>query len=242
MSQAAPFARFALARWAAWSPSRPDAAAWRAWAVDGVDGDGIHTPAVAGMAPMLRRRLGAYGRMALECAFGLGPNSGQPIVFVSRHGEMGRCLALLTELRETGGVSPQGFSVAVHNAVAGLYTIDQKVNAPVSALSAGADGFAAGLVEAGALLADGADEVWLLLCEEPLPAAFAPHADEPQAAYAIGLALRAGDEWQLLAADAGEADASEVPALQALRALLRGQAAHIRTASRSWRLQPGTAA
>lgn len=238
-----PLASFTLRRWAAWAPQRPDAAAWLAWANGATDAAELHTPAVAAMAPMLRRRLAPFGRMALECAYGLGAHEGQSIVFASRHGELGRCLSLLEELQVSGAVSPQGFSVAVHNAVAGLYTIDRKLPAPVSAVAGGLDSYAAGLIEASALLADGAPEVWLLVCEEALPpafAAFAEHPRETDCAYAYALALGPGSDWQLhreRATDAVQED--EIPALQALRALLRDESATLRG---GWQLSRGAAA
>lgn len=238
--QSAPLASFTLRRWAAWAPHRPHAETWRAWANGAADADERHTPAVAAMAPMLRRRLAPFGRMALECAYGLGPNEGQSIVFASRHGELGRCLGLLEELQASGGVSPQGFSVAVHNAVAGLYTIDRKLPAPVSAVAAGLDSYAAGLIEASALLAEGAPEVWLLVCEDALPPAFSGFADHPRetdTAYAYALALGPGQAWQL---SRGPADTSvqtdELPALQALRALLREETCVL---PGGWRLRHG---
>ncbi|MDQ8024139.1 MAG: beta-ketoacyl synthase chain length factor [Moraxellaceae bacterium] len=231
--------RFSLARWSAWAPRLPDATAWLAWAQDGRSDDSEHTPAVAAMAPMLRRRLGRYGRMALETLFGLGDNTGQPIVFASRHGELSRCLSLLEERQSTGGLSPQGFSVAVHNAVPGLYTIDRQVAAPVSAVAAGADSFAAALIEAAALLADGHEEVWLAVCEEPVPEIFAAFIDEPQQAFAFALALRAGDEWGFSVSQAASpnAAATGLPgALQCLRGLLRGENTLVSTPAHCWQL------
>lgn len=235
---------FSLARWCAWAPRLPDAAAWLAWAQDGRSDDAEHAPAVAAMAPMLRRRLGRYGRMALETLFGLGDNTGQPIVFASRHGELSRCLALLEERHATGGLSPQGFSVAVHNAVPGLYTIDRQVAAPVSAVAAGADSFAAAFIEAATLLADGHEEVWIAVCEEPMPEIFATFVDEPQQAYAFALALRAGDEWRFAASPDTVAPATtDIPgALQCLRGLLRGESTLVNTPAQCWQLTAADAA
>ncbi len=228
---------FSLAAWHAWSPRLSSIPAWERWAVEGCSEEIDSQPALAALKPMQRRRLQPFGRMALETLIGLGPNTGQPIVFASRYGEVGRSFILLKELAETGAVSPQGFSVAVHNAVPGIYTIECGVLAPVSAIAAGGDSFAAGIFEACSLIADGAPEVWLCVCEEPLPEAYACFSDEPQAVYAYALALRAGDQCCFGRARSTRAAVDALPALVFLRALLRCESTTIATASSAWHIE-----
>ncbi len=228
---------FSVAAWQAWSPRLPDRAAWLRWADGGEQNATDSLPALACLDPMQRRRLQHFGRMALETLVALGPNTGQPIVFGSRHGEAARSFALLEELAEGGAVSPQAFSIAVHNAVPGIYTIERGTPASVSALSAGPDTFANCLIEAVLQLADGAPEVWLCVCEEPLPDAYACFADEPQAAYAFALALRSGADFRFGPFAGAATVAPQAPALTFLRALLRGESATIASATSLWRLE-----
>jgi hypothetical protein len=230
--------KFSLAGWHAWGPRLSTVSAWQRWAIDGSYEETDSQPALAGLKPMQRRRLQPFGRMALEALIGLGPNAGQPIVFASRYGEVGRSLVLLEELAQTAAISPQGFSVAVHNAVPGIYTIECGALAPVSAIAAGADSFAAGIFEACALLAEGTPEVWLCVCEEPLPGIYACFADEPQATYAFALALRPGDEFSFGRINAQVA-VDEPPALVFLRALLRRESTTIPTTSSAWYVECG---
>src|SRR5438067_11704588 len=113
---------FSIARHAAWAPGATVPERWEAWAREpwSLSGDG--EPKVAAMPPMLRRRAGFLGRMALEVAYAcLGPDAGVPTVFCSRHGEVARAVELLTDLARGELLSPTGFGLAVHNASAGLF-------------------------------------------------------------------------------------------------------------------------
>jgi hypothetical protein len=76
----------------------------------------------------------------------------------------------------------------------------KKARAPLTALAAGEEGALAGLQETAAQLADGAEAVWLLFCEEPLPEEYRPFAVSPEDGmehYAFVLELAAGDELRL---------------------------------------------
>ena len=53
--------------------------------------------------------------------------------------------------------SPTDFMMSVHNAAAGMFTIEGRVHAPASSVGAGAESFHMALVEAAGMLADGMD-------------------------------------------------------------------------------------
>ncbi|MDR0247059.1 MAG: beta-ketoacyl synthase chain length factor, partial [Burkholderiales bacterium] len=128
---------FSFRRWSAWVPAMTDAEAWQAWAREETAlAAHEETAPVKAMPPLLRRRAHPLGRAALEVLY--APTlayANQPIVFCSRHGEISRSLAIQQALAEEGQVSPQEFSMSVHNAIPGLFLIARQSRAPVVALA-----------------------------------------------------------------------------------------------------------
>jgi hypothetical protein len=244
-----------LRRWSAWMPNCETPEAWRAWACDGVTGSGDASaqPSAREIPPLLRRRTGIMGRAALhvlsqpELAY-----AGQPIIFCSRYGEFSRSLQLQEELAAEGQVSPQLFSMAVHNASGGLFMMAKKAQAALTALAGDEKTALAGLLEAkiqlaelGADAGEGEQTVWLVYAEEPLPEAYRsqPHwsaADDLH--YAVLLELAPGDDF-LLCADGVGTVADEVPAsmitpLDLLRFFLRpGESSICLSADGNWLLR-----
>lgn len=142
------------------------------------------------MPPMLRRRAGALGKMALEVAYAcLGPDADVPTVFCSRHGEVARAVELLSDLARGEPLSPTSFGMAVHNASAGLFSIARTDRANHAALSAGAATLEHAVIEACGLLADGAPMVLLVACDAPLPPVLAGFEDCDEQAFAFAWAM-----------------------------------------------------
>jgi hypothetical protein len=189
-------AGFALRHWAAWAPGLEDRAAWLRWAAVPVLPAGDAAPAVAEMPAMLRRRADRLGRMALAVLY-QGTCPAAPIIYCSRYGELGRVVRLLEELAATGSVSPQGFSVSVHNAIAGLYSIATRGRENVQSIAAAEATPLAGLVDAAGLLADGAEAVRLVLCDEPVPPVFGAFAEPTDCPYAVLLELAPGNDFRI---------------------------------------------
>ncbi|UXY16011.1 beta-ketoacyl synthase chain length factor [Chitiniphilus purpureus] len=231
--------RFELAGWSAWSPARRDAAAWLDWAA-GADmpAEDDAAPALAAMPPLLRRRAHRVGRMALETLYQCNPDPEHtPIVYCSRHGESTRQVQLLQTLHQDTAVSAQQFSMAVHHAIAGLFTIARGSRVPVSALAAGRSTIWGGLVEALMQMAEGAAAVMLVQADEPLPEVYGAFADEAEQPYAYALVLRPGNRWQLRWS-AADGEDIEPAACGVLRALLTGEAFDWCGQGRRWTLEP----
>jgi hypothetical protein len=170
--------RFSVAAHAAWAPGIDTEQAWEEWADAPRTIAGESEPALRQMPPMLRRRAGFLGKMALEVAYRcLDGRAGVPTVFCSRHGEVTRALGLLTDLVQGSALSPTGFGLAVHNASAGLFSIARADRANHLALAAGASSVEHAVIEACGLLADGAAEVLLVVYDDRLPDIFAPFRD-----------------------------------------------------------------
>lgn len=184
-----------VARLVAWAPALTCEADWRRWATKNYAIGNEGSPACARVPAMLRRRLTRWGRLALEVTAPLTDQLAEhsPIIFSSRHGDTLRTEALLSDLAEGEPLSPTAFSLSVHNASLGLYTIVEKLTAPSIALAAGRDTLFAALIEAQTWLSQGATQVLLVHADEPLAPFFAVDADEPQVPIAIALLLTANE-------------------------------------------------
>lgn len=182
--------RFKLEAWSAWAAGLQTAADWRAWARAGAP---LPEPAEApakGMPALLRRRLGRGDRQGVEAAWSLAGDAKLPVAWASRHGQIVRSAGLLEALARGEAPAPMDFSLSVHNAPLGLLAIAREDPSPASAVAAGDESLAAGILEAAGWVLEGA------------PAALVVHADEaPPAPYAgrwsgdcadFGLALRLG--------------------------------------------------
>lgn len=137
---------------------------------------------------MQRRRIERLGRMAIQAACWSegegGADSGVPLVFASRHGDVARSMELLHALVADEPLSPTTFGLSVHNAIGALYSIIRGHRGNQLALAAGKATIEAACVEAAALLADGATEVRIVAYDPPLPALYSAFLDEPAAYYA----------------------------------------------------------
>jgi len=111
--------------------------------------------------------------------------------------------------------------------VIGLWSILRNETSEMTALAAAGDGLEHGLLEAAALLQEGAPAVLLVITEEQPPAAYTSWIHDVPFPYALGLLLTPGDEWQLeLTTGTVQATQTQWPhALNLLRALLTDQGA-----------------
>lgn len=240
---------FSIAGHAAWAPGIETPEAWDAWAAapfeitrSAEDAE----PGVRQMPAMLRRRAGFLGKMALEVAYRCADGkSGIPAVFCSRHGDVARALALLTDLGEAAPLSPTSFGLAVHNASAGLFSIARGDRANHLAVAGGASSIEHAVIEACGLLADGAPEVLLVAYDTTLPGPFAPYEDCREQPHAWAWLLRQGGAekiglgWEVtpMQAPARAATTDGLPGtLEVLRFHLRKEALLERVADgRAWR-------
>lgn len=177
---------------------------------------------------MQRRRLGRLARMAFAVGWPLAEGHARlPLVFVSRHGETPRTFEILCDVAANEPLSPTQFSLSVHNAVIGLWSILRGETSEMTALAAAGDGLEHGVFEAAALLAEGAPAVLVIVTEEQPPQAYCDWIDDVPFPYAVGLLLTPGTEWQLSLQPGSEASPrTEWPhALNLLRILNTAQSA-----------------
>jgi hypothetical protein len=153
--------RFSILNWSAWTPGRETRAAWRSWAGAITDGGNALPP--ADLPPLLRRRLSPFAQRLVgainACATGLPPAR---YVLSTRHGELPRALATLDAIEADGLPSPTDFSMSIHHALLGILSIHSRNRLGHTALSAGWDSFANGLLEAATCIAERPDEPVIL--------------------------------------------------------------------------------
>jgi hypothetical protein len=191
--------KFNITQWRAWAPGLATVEDWHQWALNPTVPDNPEqAPDVSFLPALQRRRLSRLARMAFGVGWPLAEcRENLPLVFVSRHGETPRTFDILRDLAANEPLSPTQFSLSVHNAVIGLWSILRGETSEMTALAAAGDGLEHGVLEAATLLAEGATAVLLIVTEESPPAAYAPWIDDVPFPYALGLLLTPGDEWQL---------------------------------------------
>ena len=186
---------FDIKSWAAWSPSIRTNEDWVAWAANPFPPVGGEFPKIEEMQPINRRRLKRLGSLALDPAYRM-PESSGPLIFCNKYGELDRCYALLNELNETGAIPPQSFSLAVHNAIPSLYTIDKKINSNVIAISSDS-GILSALIEAHGLFASGESTVRIIVVEEEVPAPYQRYTNFPNESYGFVVDVAPGSEMKM---------------------------------------------
>lgn len=199
---------FRIEQWRAWAPGLDSDDAWQAWATHPVivlEGDA--QPSCDFLSAMQRRRLSRLARMTLHVAWPLcGEDEQLPLVFASRHGETPRTFALLSEVADGQPLSPTQFGLSVHNAIAGQWSILRGQRGESVAIAGEGDTFEHAMVEAAALLSEGAPTVLVVIAEERPPAAYDDWIDDVPFSYALALRVRgsdtadhaqAGERWQL---------------------------------------------
>jgi hypothetical protein len=214
--------------WGAWAQDRVGKEAWCLWAKDPASqGPGPLTgppPAAAAIPAILRRRAGLSDRLALDLACALvAKDDPVPSVFASRHGQIVRSVALLEALAQGAPLSPMDFSVSVHNATAGLFSIARGDRSATTALAGGRESLSGALLEASALLEEGADRVLVVYHDETPPPVFDGRWQAEAADWSLGLLLGRDRgrplEMRLEDVPSGGVDAEEAQALVLARLL-----------------------
>jgi len=218
--------QFEIDQWQAWAPGLASVDDWAQWARAPFRMEaGDQMPDVTFLPPMQRRRLSRLARMAFAVATPLAEGRPpMPLVYASRHGETPRTFAILNDLARQEPLSPTQFSLSVHNAIIGLWSILQRDTSEMTALAAEGDGLEHAVLEAGLLLAEGAPAVLVVIAEDQPPAAYEPWIDDVQFPYAVALLIKPGNAWQL-SLEAGESVETSIwpHALDLVRMLLNGE-------------------
>ena len=223
-----PGVRFSVASHAAWAPGVETQEAWLAWAKGDLAVTSNIEPPVEPMAPILRRRAGVLGKMALEVAYRcLGQKVNVSAVFCSRHGEASRSVDLLMDLAKGVPLSPTSFGLSVHNATAGLFSIARGDHASSVGLAAGKSSVEHAVIEACGLLADGEPQVLLVVYDCPLPAIYAEFHDCHEQPFAWAWLIQPPEDdvvsltWSAVVSNESSSSEQLSPGLEVLRFYLR---------------------
>ncbi|WP_305909474.1 beta-ketoacyl synthase chain length factor [Methylomarinum sp. Ch1-1] len=150
---------FILQNWAVWPPLLPNP-----------EQDALREKALLATVPkMLKRRLSPLAKTVF-CAANQCIDEAwmAPTVFSSSHGELAKSFAMLETLQAGEEISPTAFSLSVHNAIAGLFSMAWRNKLQSTVVAPGEEGMAPGFIEALGLLQEGAEQVLLVFYDEPL--------------------------------------------------------------------------
>lgn len=190
---------FNIRTWHAVSSRMATLEQWQQWA----NGTTIEhfaefKPNLAFLPAIQRRRLSITARLMCEAAWTLAnefPNC--PLVYASHDGEINRSFELWLELLQCNSISPTSFGLSVHNALAGQWSILRGEMQESTALATVNDGLENTFAEAYALLAEGAENVLVIIVDEPLKTEYAVTAERAPLAYALALVLTQGENYRL---------------------------------------------
>ena len=141
------------------------------------------------------RRLSSYERNLIACLMGLGGRAQtETIVFASRYGNIAYMRMLLGQIIDNDLLSPTLFSLSVHNAAVGVCSQLTGNRSGHTAIAAGADSLAAGLIESASRLLAGEKEAILLYADAALPEEYSAFQPAPAGTFlACSLSLQAPD-------------------------------------------------
>ena len=142
------------------------------------------------VAPMQRRRLSQFMKMALHCLHDIEGAQTQAINFSSRHGDLSKTSGLLDAICTDDPLSPTAFGLSVHNAAVGIFSILNNNTAPMNAIACGNDSIISALIDSYARLhTQLCEQIITCHADRALPAEYQCFADELQVDHCIALSL-----------------------------------------------------
>jgi hypothetical protein len=170
-----------------WTPGFASPEAWCRGEAD----PSVEAPEVGLLSGLLRRRATGLTRIAVEVFHQVTRAAGcdaatVPIVWATSHGEHATAIKILGMLRSgEGKISPTHFHNSVHNAASGYASIATGNCAPSTTLTGGVELVASTFLEAICHLETAAENVVVVLADEPLLPPFA----QPDTASPLALAF-----------------------------------------------------
>jgi hypothetical protein len=163
-------AEFVIRNWSAWAPGVNCREDWQKWHDHQAFVHEEKAAIPAQVPKILQRRLSPLARAVFNAADScIDSDKSLPIIFSSAHGEVNKSLEMLKSMQKGEDVSPTAFSLSVHNAISGLFSMAYGNHQEITVIAPGQDSIAPAFIEALGLLQEGhADEVLLVLYDEPL--------------------------------------------------------------------------
>lgn len=168
------------------------------WGAIIVDPAGSEARTLGNVAPLtdiepgVRRRTPKLELDAIRCGLGVF-EPGAEIVLCSRYGNVETEVSLLSDIARAELMSPTAFSLSVHNAAAGLLGQIRGEKASHTAIVAGRETLAAGVLEAYTRIASGETQIaTVLYFDRPLPELYTAFEDDDGPAISLALLVEGG--------------------------------------------------
>ena len=181
---------FRLESWAAMAPGLESREDWKQWLKHPVAiKDQFGKIPLKSISAILRRRLSTLGRCAIGTAMPLVEEVDIiPSIFASRHGDTELTISLLSSMGRDEPMSPTSFSLAVHNAVSGLFTIARKDTSEVTSIAAMEGLTLQTFFEAIGQL-ESSDKVLCVIYDIPLPDFYQSHCADISNPFPYAIAM-----------------------------------------------------
>ncbi len=184
--------------WEGWAPGIRGEKQWQAYIEGECQLDETAAPEFLWLQPRQRRRLSMISKITLDVAGHCSERAGLlPTVFASRRGEVSRMAKILQAICAGEDASPTDFSLSVHNASSGLFSIYTGNQQPSAAIAAGNDTVVAGFTETYAQLACGQERVLLVFFEDQMPEVYQGFSLESDFPVALAMVLSQSANQQL---------------------------------------------
>ncbi len=226
--------------WSALAPGLESIDSWRNWFEhSGKTTEGELSISLKSIPPMIRRRFRTLGKCAVGSALPL-LTEGETIssIFSSRHGDTPLTISLLEDIGRGEPLSPTSFSLAVHNAVSGLFSIARSDICGTTSIAAMESVVLQTICEAIGQLQN-ADRVLCVIYDVPLPEFFQKYCSGDPFPYAIAMIVsRSGSCAYELEQEEGKPTINDEPEPFALLKMLVGlnNTMSLGTASGAWSL------
>lgn len=155
--------------------------------------DACDLPKLDFVPALMRRKLSMLEKAVLAVLHETDAAEPCPVVFASRFGEWRQTFKLFRQFHEEKELSPAGFSLSVHNAAPGIYSLIKKNTETYTAISAGPRSAECGLLEALLMRS----RALFVSAEEPMPEFYREEFEEPAAPCAIALAVGCGNDFEM---------------------------------------------
>jgi hypothetical protein len=140
---------------------------------------------------MHRRRLSSLARAAFRVAHLCAEGDREiPSIFCSHSGEIRRTDQILHAIASSDEVSPSAFSLSIHNAIAGQYSILCDNTQPTISIAPSGNGYLSAFAEALGCLSLGAGSVMVICYEDSIPEFYEPYISSVASPTAIAMRLR----------------------------------------------------
>ena len=184
---------FQLESWSAMAPGLETREDWLQWLQhpEAID-ESAGKISLKSIPAMLRRRFNTLGRYAMAAAMPVVEGiEAIPSIFASRHGDTELSLSLLEGIGRDEPMSPTNFSLAVHNAVSGLFSIARNDTSEVTAIAAMEGLVLQTFFEAIGQL-QSADKVLCVIYDIPLPNYYHRHCADATDLFPYAIAMILG--------------------------------------------------